>query len=269
MPKHANALELLRHDHQEVQQMFHRYQSAGEKEQEKLCREMVDALKMHTRIEEEVFYPYVRAASGRQDLVEEANVEHEASKTLISDLESGHDGLHRQAVVKVLTEYLGHHIREEEERIFPLIEKSGVDLDALGEELLEHRKGKHGQAHRDTVAHGDELSPSTKRAKWIHAPDEHEEHHGQTLATRNPAVIKAWADERGAKPATSPGDDAANPRVLRFDFPNYDKSLQEVSWDAWCRVFDERQLVFLFQQHLKSGKQSNFFRLDSPERDDG
>jgi hemerythrin-like domain-containing protein len=238
MSKHANALELLRRDHEEVQQMFHRYASASGSEQDRLCSEMVEALRMHTRIEEEVFYPYVRAASGRQDLVEEANVEHEASKTLIDDLESGHDGLHRQAVVKVLTEYLGHHIREEEERIFPLIESSGIDLDALGEELLEHRRRRH------------------------------EEHPGQTLATRDPTVIKSWADERGAKPATAPGDDPANPRALRFDFPNYDKSLQEVSWDAWCRVFEERGLVFLYQEHLKSGKQSNSFRLDRAKRED-
>ncbi|HEX5477182.1 MAG TPA: hemerythrin domain-containing protein [Burkholderiales bacterium] len=239
MPEHANALELLRRDHEEVQQMFHRYTSASGTEQERLCSEMVEALKLHARIEEEVFYPYVRAASGRQDLVEEANVEHEASKTLIADLESGRNGLHRQAVVKVLSEYLGHHIREEEERIFPLIESSGVDLDALGEELLEHRKRTPGK-----------------------------EHFGQTLATRDPAVIKAWADERGAKPATSPGDDPRNPRVLRFDFPNYDKSLQEVSWEAWCRAFDERQLVFVFQQQPESGSPSNFFRLDAPRRDD-
>jgi hypothetical protein len=180
----------------------------------------------------------VRAASARQDLVEQANVEHEASKTLIADLESGQNGLHRQAVVTVLSEYLDHHIREEEERIFPLIEESGVDLEALGEELLEHRNS----------------SPA--------------EEYGQTLATRDPAVIKAWADERGAKPATSPGDDAANPSVLRFDFPNYDNSLQPVSWEAWCRVFEQRQLVFCVPRNLTSGQQSHFFRLDSPAREE-
>jgi hypothetical protein len=57
--------------------------------------------------------------------------------------------------------------------------------------------------------------------------------------------------------------------VLRFDFPDYDDGLQPVSWDAWLRVFQDRELVFLFQQHRKDGRQSNFFRLDSPYREDG
>lgn len=72
---------------------------------------------------------------------------------------------------------------------------------------------------------------------------------------------------RGGKPATTPGGDPQTPRVLRFDFPDYDKGLQPVSWEAWFKVFEERGLVFLFQQHLKSGKQSNFFRVDSPQRE--
>lgn len=141
MPKRSNALEVLRKDHKEVQQLFHRFESASGKEQDKLCRQMIDALKTHTRIEEEVFYPYLREASDRLDLLEEASVEHTAAKQLLSDLESGHDGLHRQAVVKVLGEYVGHHIREEEENIFPLVEKMGVDLEALGEELIERKRG--------------------------------------------------------------------------------------------------------------------------------
>ena len=63
--------------------------------------------------------------------------------------------------------------------------------------------------------------------------------------------------------------DTGNPRVLRFDFPDYDKGLTQVTWDAWAKTFQDRDLVFLFQPHMKSGKQSNFFRLDSPEREDG
>jgi hypothetical protein len=262
-----NALELLRHDHREVQRLFHRFEQASGKEQEKLCRETVDALKLHTRIDEEVFYPYIRQATNCLDLVEEARVEHTTAKQLISDLESGRDGVHRHAVMKVLGEYVEHHIREEEEKMFPLVEKTGVDLAALGQELIEHRKGEHGTigasggvggaASFATQAHSRE---EAQRAKWVYY------RHGQTLATRNPAVIKAWADARNAKPATSPGGDRENPRVLRFDFPDYDKGLQQVSWDAWCRVFEERGRVFLFQQHLKSGKQSNFFQLDNPKR---
>ncbi len=303
MRKRENAIEVLRRDHRELQQMFHAFQGAERKDQERLCRDMIDALRTHTRIEEEVFYPYLREATGQELLLEEANVEHGTAKGLIEELASGSDVAHRQAVVKVLSEYVGHHIREEEERIFPLAQKTGVDLEALGAELLEHKEGRRGgpaggprragkgsgqaEAKRGNgrhggsatrargddeqflAEHGDELSPSARRAKWIHAPGEREDHPGQTLATRNWEVIRAWAEERGGKPATSPGGDPRNPRVLRFDFPDYDKGLTEVSWQAWRKVFEDRALVFIFQQHMKAGNQSNFFRLDSPERDDG
>ena len=125
-----------------------------------------------------------------------------------------------------------------------------------------------GEDEQFVEEHGDQLSPSTKRAKWIHSPDETEDYPGQTLATRNIDVIKAWAAARNAIPATTPEGDPERPRVLLFDFPGYKNGLQHVSWEAWSRVFRERELVFLFQQHTKDGKQSNFFRLDSPHRED-
>ena len=146
--RHAKALQVLRHDDRELQSMFHAFEKAPEGEQEKLCREMVDALKMHTRIEEEVFYPFLRAATGDDLLFEEAWIEHGTADQLVKELESGPEGVHRHAVVKVLGEYVGHHIQEEEDRIFPLVEKLGVDLDALGEELLEHKDGRGGLMER-------------------------------------------------------------------------------------------------------------------------
>ena len=86
----------------------------------------------------------------------------------------------------------------------------------------------------------------------------------QSLATRSHEVIRHWAEERRAAPATTPGTDPQRPRMLRFNFPGYDKDLQEVSWDAWFGTFDERDLVFVFQEHMKAGNPSNFFKLDSP-----
>ncbi|HBY95486.1 MAG TPA: hypothetical protein DEP84_16280 [Chloroflexi bacterium] len=104
---------------------------------------------------------------------------------------------------------------------------------------------------------------------WIHSLDEHEDHPGQTLAARSHEVIKHWAEERDGKPATVPGTEHnGRPRVLRFDFPGYGgKDLKEISWDEWFKIFDERQLVFLYQEHLSNGNQSNFFMFDSPERE--
>lgn len=114
------------------------------------------------------------------------------------------------------------------------------------------------------------LSQSTMRAKWIENVDDHEDRQGQSLATRNHEVILKWAEERGAQPATVSGtrhDD--RPGVLRFDFPEYGggKRLEHISWEEWFKSFDERELVFVYQEHLKKGDQSNFFRLDSPTRE--
>lgn len=117
--------------------------------------------------------------------------------------------------------------------------------------------------------HKDSLSRTTQRARWIHSPDEHEDRPGQSLATQSHEVIMHWAEERGAKPATIPGTEhGGRPGVLRFNFPGYGgKSIKEISWEEWFKPFDQRQLVFVFQEHMKDGTQSNFFQLDSPERE--
>jgi hypothetical protein len=117
---------------------------------------------------------------------------------------------------------------------------------------------------------GDHLSDSTQYAKWIGSPDEHEEHHGQSLVTRNHDVIRRWAAERKAKPATVEGTEHGKDLgVLRFNFPGYGgDNLKEVSWDEWFKTFDDRDLVMIFQEHLKNGDQSNFFRFDNPHRED-
>lgn len=118
--------------------------------------------------------------------------------------------------------------------------------------------------------HADQLSKSTQRARWIHSTSEHEDHQGQTLATRSHEVIQQWANERGGKPATVPGTEhEGRPGVLRFIFQEQsEKSLQPISWDDWFKSFDARDLVFVYQEHKTDGSQSNFFRLDNPSRED-
>ncbi|HET8523934.1 MAG TPA: hypothetical protein VFL82_11900 [Thermomicrobiales bacterium] len=119
--------------------------------------------------------------------------------------------------------------------------------------------------------HADELSSSVQSAKWIHSPDEHEDRPGQTLVTQSHNVIKAWAEERNATPATVEGTEHnGQPGVLRLNFPDYGgHDLMKINWDTWFKPFDDRQLLFIFQQHKRDGDMSNFFRLDNPNRDDG
>jgi hypothetical protein len=117
--------------------------------------------------------------------------------------------------------------------------------------------------------HQEGLSKTTQHAKWIHSPDEHEDRPGQSLATRSHDVIQHWAEARHAHPATVGAEDG-QARVLRLDFPGFEGkggSLREIDWEEWFKPFDERELVFIFQEHRADGSQSNFFRLDSPERE--
>lgn len=111
-------------------------------------------------------------------------------------------------------------------------------------------------------------STSTKE---ITSPSEHEDRPGQTLATRDHDTIRRWAEERGAIPATVPDTEhEGRPGVLTFDFPDdgEDENLEHISWDEWFRVFDERGLQFIYQEHTKDGTESNFFRTENPGRED-
>ena len=124
---------------------------------------------------------------------------------------------------------------------------------------------------RFLAEHGDHLSDSTKRAKWIHSLEERADRPSQTLATRSREVIEQWAAERGGHPATVPGTEhEGRPGVLRIAFTDDgDSRLQEIPWDDWFRSFDDRLLVFLYQENKTDGSPSTFFRLDNPEREDG
>lgn len=98
----------------------------------------------------------------------------------------------------------------------------------------------------------------------------HEEYPGQTLRTRDRDTIRKWAEERNGTTATVPGTEHGDHLgVLTFDFPGYGGDrLQKVSWDQWFATFDARNLEFIYQEHAKNGRQSNFFRLLSPDRED-
>ncbi|MEU1724943.1 hypothetical protein [Nonomuraea sp. NPDC005692] len=109
-----------------------------------------------------------------------------------------------------------------------------------------------------------------KYEQHVTSTDEHEERPGRSLITTDHDVIQEWAQERGAKPATVPGTEhQGRAGVLRFDFPGYGGGdLAEITWEEWFETFDQRKLNFIYQEHKKDGKQSNFFRLENPDRED-
>jgi Rho termination factor, N-terminal domain len=119
------------------------------------------------------------------------------------------------------------------------------------------------------VRTGPDTSKSLKYSQEVTSPEEEPEREGRSLVTTHHEVIKQWAEERGGRPATVEGtehDDHLG--VLRFDFGDATQNLREVSWDEWFATFDERRLNFIYQENRSDGSQSNFFRLENPNRED-
>ena len=143
-----NALDLLKRDHEEVDKLFRQYEElkdgAGAEEKEQLVAKICDALTIHAQIEEAVFYPAARRALNDEEakeVLDEAAVEHQTLKDIIGRLEAAEsdDPLY-DAGVKVLSEYVKHHVREEENELFPKIKSSEMDLDAVGRQLDERKR---------------------------------------------------------------------------------------------------------------------------------
>jgi hypothetical protein len=118
---------------------------------------------------------------------------------------------------------------------------------------------------------GEATSKSLKYAHVVNSPDQIPDEPGKTLVTTNHDVIRKWAEERGAVPATVAGTEHGDSLgVLTFDFPPLGDNdrLRRVSWDEWFKTFDQRKLNFIFEEKRSDGRQSNFFRLENPERED-
>ena len=132
------AVKMLKQDHREVEGWFDEYEQLdADAEKLDVFNKIALALKVHTKIEEEIFYAEERGEV-EDDLLDEAQVEHEGAKKMIAEIEAmkpGHDLY--DAKVKVLGEYIKHHVKEEEQPggIFAQAKRGDVDLDAMGERL--------------------------------------------------------------------------------------------------------------------------------------
>jgi hypothetical protein len=118
---------------------------------------------------------------------------------------------------------------------------------------------------------GPATSRSLKYAQQITSPADQPERPGRSLVTTNHEVIQRWARDRQAKPATIEGTERdGRPGVLTFNFPGWREGgkLKTVTWEDWFRTFDDRRVNFIYQEQKSDGRQSNFFRTESPERQD-
>ena len=129
-----DAIALLKADHKAVSGLFADYENARSAVNKKaIVSEICAALSVHAQIEEEIFYPGVKAATKDKVLIPEATVEHAGVKDLAAQLEGAEpDGEMYDAKVKVLSEYVKHHVKEEQNEMFPKVKESSLDLDELG-----------------------------------------------------------------------------------------------------------------------------------------
>lgn len=139
-----DAIAILTADHKKVKKLFADFDKLKDTENDvdkaSLVDQICNELKIHTELEEEIFYPAVRKAIDDGDLMDEALVEHAGAKDLIAQLEdaSPEDDLY-DAKVTVLGEQIDHHVKEEEGDMFPKAKKAKVDTEALGAMMLKRK----------------------------------------------------------------------------------------------------------------------------------
>lgn len=148
--KVTDAIMLLKADHREVEALFETFEKAKDSaKKQDIARQICLELKIHTMIEEEIFYPAFRAKI-EDDTLDEAYVEHDGAKVLINDIEaSGPDEEFYAAKVTVLSEEIKHHVHEEEaakDGMFAQCRKTDVDLVDLRDRMMARKEELQAQA---------------------------------------------------------------------------------------------------------------------------
>ena len=150
-----DALQLLAHDHREVEGLFEQFEKAtGGAAKQKIVLQICTELKVHTLIEEDIYYPAIRGKV-EDDALDEAFVEHDSAKLLIRELEQASpDADYYDAKVSVLQEQIEHHVKEEEkerDNLFTQTRRTDVDLKALGAQLAARKEELMAMAKAGTL----------------------------------------------------------------------------------------------------------------------
>lgn len=140
-PKGQEATALLRADHKLVSGLFAEYEKSRSASRKKLLVSRIcTELSVHAQVEEEIFYPAIKLALKDKELVPEATVEHATLKELIAQVEGVEpDGEMFDAKIKVMSEYVKHHVKEEQEEMFPKAKSTKLDMVELGAQLSERK----------------------------------------------------------------------------------------------------------------------------------
>jgi hemerythrin superfamily protein len=157
-----DAISLLKSDHREVEGWFEQFEKARTEERKvELAEKICNALKVHTTIEEEIFYPAFLEATDDTDVHHEAEVEHEGAKKLIAAIEEAGPDDYFDARLSVLSEMIKHHVNEEEMRdgMFAKARASEMDLERLGDQMMSRKKelmgaGRSGKSFPESLRSG-------------------------------------------------------------------------------------------------------------------
>ena len=168
------ALELLMADHRNVEELFDQFEQAKDGDEgtrRDIAQRICNELTVHAQVEEELFYTWLRENLDEDDMemVEEAQVEHNTAKDLIAQLEGATDiDEQYNAKVKVLGEYIKHHVGEEENEIFPKVRDMQEELDELGQEMAARKaelKEEMGmEADDEGQEEGEEMPASARKS---------------------------------------------------------------------------------------------------------
>jgi hypothetical protein len=193
-----HAIAILKKDHDTVKGLFDDFEKAEKAAgKEKFIDRAVAALKIHAVIEEEIFYPTVRAHVGSK-VMNEADEEHHVARVLIAELDSGASNDHREAKFAVLAESVRHHITEEENEMLPKAKELDIDFEALGQRMLDRKKqlqkdGIPSDAEHAMLAKSNGRSDSPAKAARVRKP---------STARKNPAKVSASRERKTSSHAS-------------------------------------------------------------------
>jgi hypothetical protein len=149
----VDAIALLKADHRKVEQLFETFQNAATSRKHAIAEQICNELKIHTTIEEEIFYPAFRGKI-EESTLNEAYVEHDGAKLLVNDVATGVEDDFFEAKVKVLSEEISHHVNEEERRgegMFAQCRQTDVDLVALRDAMMARKAELMTMVKADTL----------------------------------------------------------------------------------------------------------------------
>ncbi|HEY4373681.1 MAG TPA: hemerythrin domain-containing protein [Burkholderiales bacterium] len=137
-----DAISILREDHRRIDELFRQFDKAqGTEAKAELANRICNELLIHAHVEDEIFYPALREAMDMDDLMDEADVEHQAAAHLIAEIMRMRPGAdHYDAKVRVLGDYVRHHVQQEQNRMFSQARQARLNMRALGEQIIERKK---------------------------------------------------------------------------------------------------------------------------------